>query len=50
MTQDDRVLDPFDSHRTFRRSLPEEHRAGLEAEVRRLDSLLSPSVAGNSGN
>ncbi len=47
MTQDDRVLDPFDSHRTFRRSLPEDQRAALDAEVRRLDSLLSPPVAGN---
>jgi murein DD-endopeptidase len=47
MTQDDRVLDPFDSHRTFRRSLPEDQRGALEAEIRRLDSLLSPPVAGN---
>ncbi|MDY7231578.1 M23 family metallopeptidase [Hyalangium rubrum] len=47
MTQDDRVLDPFDSHRTFRRSLPQEQRSALEAEIRRLDSLLAPSVAGN---
>jgi len=47
MTQDDRVLDPFDSHRTFRRSLPEGQRGALEAEIRRLDSLLNPAVAAN---
>ena len=47
MTQDDRVLDPFDSHRTYRRSLSPEQRPALEAEVRRLDSLLNPAVAGN---
>jgi len=47
MTQDDRVLDPFDSHRTFRRSLPESQRGGLDAEIRRLDSLLNPAVAAN---
>ncbi|ADO71857.1 M23 family metallopeptidase [Stigmatella aurantiaca] len=46
MTQDDRVIDPFDSHRTFRRSLPAEQRGALEAEIRRMDSLLNPSVAG----
>ncbi|HEX8706358.1 MAG TPA: M23 family metallopeptidase [Myxococcaceae bacterium] len=47
MTQDDRVLDPFDSHRTFRRSLPESQRGELDAEIRRLDSLLHPAVAAN---
>ena len=47
MTQDDRVVDPFDSHRTFRRSLSAEQRTALEAEIRRMDSLLSPPVAGN---
>jgi murein DD-endopeptidase len=47
MTQDDRVVDPFDSHRTFRRSLSVEQRPTLEAEIRRLDSLLNPAVAGN---
>ncbi|SES93522.1 M23 family metallopeptidase [Stigmatella erecta] len=46
MTQDDRVIDPFDSHRTFRRSLPAAQRGALEAEIRRMDSLLAPSVAG----
>jgi murein DD-endopeptidase len=47
MTQDDRVIDPFDSHRTFRRSLPESQRGELDAEVQRLDSLLNPAVAAN---
>jgi murein DD-endopeptidase len=48
MTQDDRVIDPFDSHRTFRRSLPAAQRAALETEIRRMDSLLAPSVAGTT--
>jgi murein DD-endopeptidase len=47
MTQDDRVLDPFVSHRTFRRSLATEHRSALEAEIRRLNALLGTPVAGN---
>lgn len=47
MTQDDRVLDPFDSHRTYRRTLSAEQRTALEAEIQRLDSLLNPPVAGN---
>lgn len=46
MTQEDRVVDPFDSHRTFRRALPPEQRTALEAEIARLDSLLNPPVAG----
>ena len=47
MTQDDRVVDPFDSHRTYRRTLSAEQRPALETEIRRLDSLLNPAVAGN---
>ncbi len=47
MTQDDRVLDPFDSHRTYRRTLSAEQRPALEAEIRRMDSLLNPAVAGH---
>ena len=47
MTQDDRVIDPFDSHRTFRRSLPESQRGELDTEIRRMDSLLNPAVASN---
>lgn len=46
MTQDDRVLDPFEEHRTFRRALTAAQRAGFEAEVRRLDGLLGTTVAG----
>lgn len=47
MTQDDRVMDPFESHRTYRRSLSAEQRQALETEIRRLDSLLSQPIAGN---
>lgn len=46
MAQDDRVLDPFEQHRTYRRSLSKAHRAAFDAEVRRLDELLSTPVAG----
>jgi murein DD-endopeptidase len=45
MTQDDRVVDPFDSHRTFRRSLSAEQKPALEAEIRRMDSLFGSAVA-----
>ena len=47
MTQDDRVIDPFDSHRTFRRSLSADQKPALEAEIRRMDSLLGAAVAEN---
>jgi murein DD-endopeptidase len=47
MSGDDRVIDPFESHRSYRRSLSAEQRPALDAEIRRLDSLLSPPVAGN---
>jgi murein DD-endopeptidase MepM/ murein hydrolase activator NlpD len=46
MTQDDRVLDPFDQHKTYRRTLNTSHKALFESEVRRLDGLLGTSVAG----
>ncbi|XXF81153.1 M23 family metallopeptidase [Myxococcaceae bacterium GXIMD 01537] len=46
MTQDDRVLDPFEQHRTVRRAVTTSHRPGFEAEVRRLDGLLGTTVAG----
>ncbi|WP_163988552.1 M23 family metallopeptidase [Pyxidicoccus caerfyrddinensis] len=46
MTQDDRVLDPFDQHKTFRRSLNTANKSLFESEVRRLDGLLGTSVAG----
>jgi murein DD-endopeptidase MepM/ murein hydrolase activator NlpD len=47
MSPDDRVIDPFESHPTYRRTLSADQRPALEAEIRRLDSLLSPPVAGN---
>jgi murein DD-endopeptidase MepM/ murein hydrolase activator NlpD len=46
MTQDERVIDPFDSHRSYRRSLSTAHRGAFEAEVLRLDGLLGTTVAG----
>ncbi len=46
-TQGDRVLDPYESHRTYRRSLGAARRPALEAEIRRMDGLLdSPSSNG----
>jgi len=45
MSAADKVLDPYDNHRTYRRSLAHLHRATFDAEVRRLDGLLSPSAA-----
>jgi murein DD-endopeptidase MepM/ murein hydrolase activator NlpD len=47
MTQDHRVVDPFDSHRTYRRTLSPEQRPALDSEIRRLEPLLNPPVAGN---
>ncbi len=46
MTADDRVLDPFEEHRTYRRALSTAQRPGFESEVRRLDGLLGTTVAG----
>ena len=45
-TQGDRVLDPFESHRTYRRSLGASQRPALEAEMQRLDGLLGTATAG----
>jgi murein DD-endopeptidase MepM/ murein hydrolase activator NlpD len=45
-TQGDRVLDPFESHRTYRRSLGAAQRPALEAEMQRLDGLLGTATAG----
>ncbi|WP_235217049.1 M23 family metallopeptidase [Archangium violaceum] len=42
----ERVLDPYESHRTYRRSLAASQRAAFEAEVRRQDGLLGTTVAG----
>ncbi|WNG36609.1 peptidoglycan DD-metalloendopeptidase family protein [Archangium violaceum] len=43
---DERVLDPYESHRTYRRSLAATQRAAFEAEMRRQDALLGTTVAG----
>jgi murein DD-endopeptidase len=43
MTQDERVLDPYEVHPTYRRSLGAAQRPAFEAEVRRLDALLGPA-------
>ncbi len=45
MSQSDRVLDPFDQHKTWRKSLKSEARAGFDAEARRLETLMSSKVA-----
>ena len=42
---DERILDPYESHRTFRRSLPAALRPAFEAEVRRQDGLLGAGAA-----
>lgn len=42
----ERVLDPYESHRTYRRSLAASLRATFEAEVRRQDGLLGTTIAG----
>jgi murein DD-endopeptidase len=44
--QNERVLDPYESHRTYRRTLGAALRPALEAEVRRMDGLLG-SPPGN---
>ena len=49
MSAADRVLDPYEQHNTYRRSLTHVQRATFEAEVRRLDALLSPSAAAAPG-
>ncbi|RKH03828.1 M23 family peptidase [Corallococcus sp. CA053C] len=46
MQGEDRVLDPFDQHKTFRGALVATQKASFEAEVQRLDGLLGTSVAG----
>ena len=47
---DERVLDPYESHRTYRRSLPAAQRAAFDTEVRRQEALLGtgPAVAGTT--
>ncbi|NOK39197.1 M23 family metallopeptidase [Corallococcus exercitus] len=46
MTGDDRVLDPFDQHKTFRAALVASQKGAFDAEVQRLDGLLGTPVAG----
>src|SRR6218665_696864 len=48
--QNDRVLDPYESHRTYRRSLPAAQRASFDAEVRRQDALFGTTVVAGAGN
>jgi len=43
---DERVLDPYETHRTYRRSLAPALRSAFEAEMRRLDGLLGTTLAG----
>ncbi|WP_233261709.1 M23 family metallopeptidase [Vitiosangium sp. GDMCC 1.1324] len=43
---DERILDPYESHRTYRRSLAASQRTAFEAEVRRQDGLLGTTLAG----
>ncbi|RKH21872.1 M23 family peptidase [Corallococcus praedator] len=46
MLGENRVLDPFDQHKTFRAALTATQKGAFEAEVQRLDGLLGTSVAG----
>jgi murein DD-endopeptidase len=46
MTANDRVLDPFDQHKTFRAALVATQKGAFDAEVQRLDGLLATPVAG----
>ena len=45
MSSDNKVIDPFASHETERRALPEGQKAAFATEVRRLDELLDLPVA-----
>jgi murein DD-endopeptidase MepM/ murein hydrolase activator NlpD len=45
-----RVLDPLETHDTYRRALDAAEKAGLEAEMRRLDGLLGTVVATGAAN
>lgn len=46
MLGEEKVLDPFEQHKTYRRSLNTANKPLFEAELRRLDGLLGTSVAG----
>ncbi|MFZ5468308.1 MAG: M23 family metallopeptidase [Myxococcota bacterium] len=41
-----KVMDPFQSHKSFRRSVLAAHKPLLEAEIRRLQGLLAPALSG----
>lgn len=43
----ERVLDPYSSHQTYRRSIKSELKAGLDIEIARLDGLMATALAGN---
>jgi murein DD-endopeptidase len=43
----ERVMDPFTTEATYRRSIRAEDRAGLDAEIARLDGLMTVALAGN---
>jgi len=42
----ERVIDPYSSHETYRRALKPEQKPGLDAEIARLDGLMSTALAG----
>ncbi|MBZ4398002.1 M23 family metallopeptidase [Myxococcus sp. MISCRS1] len=46
MQGEEKVLDPFDQHKTYRRTLAANHKTAFDDEVRRLEGLLGTSVAG----
>lgn len=42
----ERVIDPYSSHETYRRTLKAEQKPGLETEIARLDGLMATALAG----
>ncbi|MBN8227897.1 M23 family metallopeptidase [Corallococcus macrosporus] len=46
MLGENRVLDPFDQHKTYRASLAAAQKGAFDTEVQRLDGLLGTPVAG----
>ncbi len=49
MRGEDRVLDPFDVHSTYRRSLDEASKPGLAAAIAKLDALMGASALAATG-
>jgi murein DD-endopeptidase MepM/ murein hydrolase activator NlpD len=45
MSSNDRVLDPFEQHKTVRKMLPSDSKPEFDEEVRRMESLLGAKVA-----